>query len=137
MVPGNMEPPPTDATKGATPPIPTPLLLREIVTEAIRYWEPRRLIYNTVLAMVVVAYIIAGWPQSKAVFALNPVFLLFVLAVLANLCYCAAYLPDIFLQFSGFRSFWLRWRWALLAVGILLAAILTHFFALGLIDSAD
>ena len=34
--------------------------VREYVTEAIRYWEPRRVIYNLVLVAVVVAYFVAG-----------------------------------------------------------------------------
>ena len=55
----------------------------------------------------------------------------FVLAVLANLCYCAAYIADVFAQFSGFRLAWIRWRWLLLTVGILFAGIITRFFALG------
>jgi hypothetical protein len=71
-------------------------------------------------------------PESRS--ALTPDLLLFVflLAVLANVCYCAAYLVDIFAQASGLREEWIRFRWILLLVGIAFAGILTHFFAYSL-----
>jgi len=30
--------------------------IRECATDAVRYWEPRRIIYNLVLAAIVLAY---------------------------------------------------------------------------------
>jgi hypothetical protein len=105
--------------------------LREMVTDALRYWEPRRIIYNGALAMVVIAHFLTGLPQSMSNLTFNSVLFLFLLAVLANACYCAAYLADLFAQFSGFRTLWLSWRHLLLALGIAFAAVLTHFFALG------
>src|ERR1700680_504043 len=39
--------------------------VREYATQAIRYWEPRRAIYNLVLGAEVVAYFVAGCPASK------------------------------------------------------------------------
>ena len=103
---------------------------REIVTDAIGYWEPRRLVYNAALVVVVAVYFCAGWPASRDVLTLDGFLGLAVLAVLANVCYCAAYIVDLFAQLSGFRVLWLRWRWSLLALGIGFAAIITRFFAL-------
>src|SRR5438132_1415223 len=97
--------------------------LRDMATDTIRYWDPRRFIYNAALALVVVGYFIASWPESRAAFTFNGILFLFVLAVLANLCYCAAYVADIFAQYSGFRALWLRWRGFLLALGITFAAV--------------
>ncbi len=108
---------------------------REMATDAIRYWEPRRLIYNAALALVVIGYFFASWPASRATFTFDGILFLFVLAVVANLCYCAAYVADIFAQFSGFRVLWLRWRWLLLTLGITFAAVITRFFALGFFTS--
>jgi hypothetical protein len=105
--------------------------LREMVTDSIRYWEPRRLIYNAVLAVIVAAYFFVAWPASRSTVTFNGVLLLFFLSVLANVCYCAAHIADIFAQFSGFRELWLRFRWMLLALGIVFAGIITRFFALG------
>jgi len=102
-----------------------------MVTDAIRYWEPRRLIYNAALALIVIGYFLAGLPESRSTFTLDGVLILFLLAVLANACYCGAYIADIFAQFSGFRTLWLRWRGWLLVLGIAFASVITRFFALG------
>jgi hypothetical protein len=102
-------------------------------TNAIRYWEPRRLLYNAALAAVVLGHYFSTPTPARPKLDVNGLLFLFVLAVLANLCYCAAYVADIFAQYSGFRTFWLQWRWLLLALGIVLAATITHFFSMGLI----
>ncbi len=78
--------------------------LREAVTSAIRYWEPRRFIYNLVLAVVVLACFGLNFPASKSTISVDFVLLLFLLAVLANVAYCAAYLVDIFASASGYRE---------------------------------
>jgi uncharacterized membrane protein YhaH (DUF805 family) len=105
---------------------------REAMSSSIGYWEPRRLIYNGVLAVIVVAWFVAGWPASKESLGTHLALGLFILAVLANVAYCAVYVPDLALQFSTFRDSWLRWRWALLTLGTLFAAALTYLFAQGL-----
>jgi len=58
--------------------------------------------------------------------------LLFVLAVLSNVAYCAAYVVDVIAQISAFRGTWLRVRWILLIIGVLFAGVLAHFFSGGL-----
>src|SRR5436189_2276792 len=73
---------------------------REAISDSIRYWEPRRLLYNAVLLLVVGGWFIAGWPASKDALNVDLVLGLFILAVLANVAYCAVYLPDLALQFS-------------------------------------
>jgi len=105
--------------------------LRDLTTDALRYWELRRLFYNVVLAAVVTGHFIAAWPASKAQLTLDGLLGLFMLAVLANVAYSAVYVADVFIQFSGFRSSRLRWRWVLLIVGFAFAAVLTHFVASG------
>jgi hypothetical protein len=71
-------------------------------------------------------------PFSKTGVQFNSVLLLFLLAVLANVAYCAAYLPDVFAQMSSVRNSWLRYRWVLFVVGLAFAAILTHFWSLAM-----
>ena len=105
---------------------------QESLTSAIRYWEPRRLAYNAALALVVLGAFFAGWPVSKQVLHTEPILVIFILAVLANVAYCAAYLPDLALQHSSFRDSWLRARWALLLLGTLLAAAITYLFVAGM-----
>jgi len=110
---------------------------RDYLGNAIRYWEPRRILYNALLAAIVAVHFVKALPSSKSVVQLNTVLLLFVLAVLANVAYCAAYLPDVFAQMSSLRNSWLRYRWALFTVGLAFAAVLAHFWSLGMFgDSA-
>ncbi|HXV62698.1 MAG TPA: hypothetical protein VEK15_18505 [Vicinamibacteria bacterium] len=99
---------------------------------ALRYWEPRRLLYNGVLGAVVVTHFVLAWPASREQLSFDIVLGIFLLAVLANVAYCAAYLPDLFVRFSGLDAAW-RWgRTILLAVGTSFAAAMTHFFAKGI-----
>jgi hypothetical protein len=110
--------------------------LNDSVTDAIRYWEPRRLVYNGALAVVVVIYFWTGLPGSKQNLNADFVLGLFLLVVIANVAYCAAYLADIFAQLSNFRDVWRRVRWVLFAVGTLFAAIITRFIAMGMFYKA-
>ena len=109
--------------------------LRERITEAIRYWERRRLVYNAVLVLVVFFYFGAGYPQSKQAFNLDQALVIFLLAVVANVAYCAAYVVDVFAQTSGFHEQWRKYRWLLFAIGATFAGAITRFFAIGLFNS--
>jgi len=111
--------------------------LREYFTDAIRFWEPRRLIYNVVLAAIVIAYFAVGYPSSKTLLSIDFALGLFLLAVAANVAYCAAYLADLFVQASGFREVWLRSRWVLFAIGTAVAAIITRFMAMGVFQPSS
>ena len=79
-------PPPTPGIEPGAPPIagatekPT---FGALAADALRYWEPRRLGYNLVLAGVVAAHVAAGWQSSRVLFERDHVFTLFLLAVLA------------------------------------------------------
>lgn len=110
-------------------------VLRESATDAIRYWEPRRLVYNAVLAAIVLIYFRLGYPASKEALSIDMTLLLFELAVLANVAYCAAYVVDIFAQASGYRDQWRKYRWTLFTIGMLFAGVLTRFFALSMFPS--
>jgi hypothetical protein len=105
---------------------------REVVTDAIRYWEPRRLLYNAILTTVVVICFSFNYPGSRTALTLDHAQGIFLLAVLANIAYCAAYLPDIFAQISGFRGQWRKSRWVLFAIGVTFACILARFTALNM-----
>lgn len=109
-------------------------LLRESFSDAIRFWEPRRVIYNAVLAFVVIIYFIVGYPASKAILSLDLALGVFILAVVANVAYCAAYLADVFVQISGFREVWQRFRWVLFVIGTTFAAVITRFVTMGMFN---
>lgn len=105
--------------------------LRELVTDALRYWELRRLFYNALLGIIVFGHFMASWPASRTAVTSDGALGLFLLAVLANVAYSVVYVPDVFIQFSGFRSSRARWRLLLLVVGFAFAAVLTHFISGG------
>jgi hypothetical protein len=110
--------------------------IRESITDSIRYWEPRRIVYNLLLAVIVAIYYVRGLPSSKAALTVDFALILFVLAVVANLAYCAAYFVDIFAQGSGFRESWRSKRWILFAVGMILAMIFARFLSMGFFAQA-
>ena len=86
-------------------------------------------------AVIVVVHFVRGLPSSRTALEFNTLLLLFVLAVLANVAYCAAYVPDVFAQMSSLRDSWLRYRWAVFVVGLAFAAVLAHFWSLGVFSS--
>jgi hypothetical protein len=106
------------------------------MTDAIHYWEPRRLAYNFVLATVVLACFWIAYPASKSILSVDSALVVFLMAVLANVAYCAAYVVDVFTQASGYRDLWRRYRWTLFAIGTAFAGVLTRFFALGMLSSS-
>jgi hypothetical protein len=96
--------------------------------EAIRYWEPRRLLYNFALTAVCVGWVVRTWPHFRPVLTLSSLPPLTVLALLANACYCAAYVVDMPLQRSSLGTVWRRRRWALWLMGTLLATVLASYW---------
>ena len=105
--------------------------LREVATDALHYWERRRLVYNAALVLVVGWCFISGLPQSRTHVGVNLLLVFFVLVVIANVLYCLAYVVDVFVQMSMLREAWVRWRWVLFAVGTTTAAVVTRFFSMG------
>jgi hypothetical protein len=105
---------------------------RESLTDAIRYWEPLRLAYNAVLAIIVLIYFWIGYPASKGSLSVDSILVIFLMAVLANVAYCAVYLVDLFAQASGFREAWRKNRWILFTIGLLFAGVLTRFWAIAM-----
>jgi hypothetical protein len=96
--------------------------------DAIRYWEPRRLFYNLVLTAVVIIWLTASWPHFRPAFNLTALLLLVILGLIANACYCAAYLIDIPLQQSSLGARWKRRRWTLWWIGTLFAVLLANYW---------
>ena len=101
---------------------------RAFLTDAIRFWEPRRLIYNLVLAVVVVVWLVASWPHFRPAFTLHSLLLLSILALLANVCYCAAYLVDIPMQGLSVGGPLRRLRWGLWLIGTLFAIVFENYW---------
>jgi hypothetical protein len=96
--------------------------------DAARFWEPRRLIYNAVLTAVVVYWIVSTWPHFRPALKLVNLLRLGILALLANICYCAAYAVDLPLQRSKPGLGWQRWRRFLWTLGTIFAVLLEWYW---------
>jgi hypothetical protein len=101
---------------------------RESLADAIRFWEPWRLAYNLVLVTVVVVWCGATWPHFRPALTGYSLLIFAVLALLANVCYCAAYFLDIPLQRSSLSLVWRRRRWGLWLAGTLFAIVLANYW---------
>jgi hypothetical protein len=101
---------------------------RGLFAASLRFWEPRRLLYNLALAAVVLLWVVASWPHFRPAFTLLSLLQLTVFALLANVCYCAAYLIDIPMQLSPFSAYWQRRRWTLWIVGTFFAILLANYW---------
>lgn len=114
------------------PPQPGKSGIREILTDALRFWEWCRLFYNLILAAIVLLEFARLLPNSKDALQFNGLLMLFVMAVLANAAYCAAYLVELLVQHSEYREAWRRYRFLVWLLGTVFAAVLTHFFSVGM-----
>ena len=76
-----------------------------------------------------------GYPKWKEILTINQLLLVFLLAVLANVAYCATYVPDVFAQLSGFREPWRKYRWVVLVIGLLFSGVITRFWALAMFSA--
>jgi hypothetical protein len=99
------------------------------VADALRYWEVRRFIYNGVLFLVVLIDFVRGLPASRAELSFDVFLGLFILAVVANIAFCAVYAIDLFIQMSGLEAAKRFGRPAVLIVGTAFAATIAHFVA--------
>ena len=101
---------------------------RKGLIEAARFWEPRRLLYNLLLTGVVVIWVVRTWPHFRPAMTLESLGIMTVLALLANLCYCAAYLAEMLIQNSSASTAWNRQRWAIWVLGTLFAIFFENYW---------
>jgi hypothetical protein len=104
--------------------------LLENLSDGVGFWELKgRLIYNGFLGLVCGFHAVhpgrtlshlLRWDGTGSL----TTFLM--LAIAANVVYCAAYVPDQAFQLTPYRDGWRRWRWLLLAFGTLVGALLTY-----------
>jgi hypothetical protein len=116
--------PPLPPAAGAAQRLP----LRRVLAEASRFWEPRRIVYNLVLAIVTLGWLASTWPHSRAALAPQFALPLAVLVVLANLCYSSAYLVELAVPHVSARQNWPRWRPWLWGFGVGFAALLALYW---------
>ncbi len=107
---------------------PTSGPVRALFADAFRFWELRRLYYNAALLIVVAAWIFVTWPHFRPALTWNSLLIMSVLALFANVLYCAAYLVDIPLQSSPFGKVWRNRRWMLWTLGTIFAILLANYW---------
>lgn len=96
--------------------------------DAARFWEPRRALYNLLLFGVVVIWVANSWPHFRPGMTLQSLGFMTVLALLANACYCAAYLAETLIQNATSSASWNRQRWTIWVLGTLLAILFENYW---------
>jgi len=98
------------------------------VREAARFWERARPLYNGILAVIVLFWLVLTWPHFRPALTLGSFEAFVVLGLLANLCYSAAYLADLFIQLLVPGPSRRRARIALFVMGTLFALLLENYW---------
>jgi hypothetical protein len=102
--------------------------MRHAFSDAVRYWELRRLGYNIALAALVGVWVEATWPHFRPVLTMGSLGKLVVLAALANVCYSAVYVIEIAVRESEVEPRWLQWRWVLWLTGTVFALVVAQYW---------
>ena len=101
--------------------------MQSAFAQAARFWEPLRILYNLVLVGVVFAWVTATWPHFQPALKWSSLLPMSVLALIANVLYCAAYLVDLPLQHASRKLLGLG-RWILWTAGMLFAMVLSSYW---------
>ena len=105
--------------------------IRTHLADAASYWEPMRIIYNGVLAVLVLACwgleIVSSGPAQW----LGAALVLMIFAGIANALYCLAYPIDLAFQVVPFIQRRKEFRWLLFAAGVIVASVLALWVMLG------
>jgi len=96
--------------------------------QAARFWELRRLVYNAILAAIVLLWLFLTWPHFRPALTLGSLEAFSALGLAANLCYSAAYLAEFFMQALVPEAYWRRFRLTLFALGTLLAIVMENYW---------
>lgn len=95
--------------------------------EAAPFWERGRIWYNVALTIVVFVWVAWTWPHFRPALTLDALGKMLVLALLANVCYCAAYLADFLVQAAASTSR-RRIRQVIWIVGMLFALLVENYW---------
>ncbi len=107
--------------------------MKRLISDAIHWWEPKRLVYNGVLTVFVLMRFYQGYPATRRALEFNSLLMLVGLAIAANISYCAAYIPDLFVQLAGHDKALPNVRWVIFGVGLVFSLVLAHFWSTALL----
>jgi hypothetical protein len=100
------------------------------ISNALRFWEPMRLLFNAVL--IAAFFGLGGMAllgEGKAVGVAG----IIVLAAFTNVLYCLAYPVDLILQHSTWAAAWRGWgRRLLFSAGLVIALCLEYLALFGM-----
>lgn len=111
------------------------ITFRSLLIEAVKYWEPRRLLFNAVLLLILLYHVNAQ--NEWGVFGareFNVACLVFALA--ANVLYCLAYPPDMALRYSLLSTRTKKLgTMGIFVLGLIVGSIITDYVADELVRS--
>jgi hypothetical protein len=93
------------------------------LNEGIRFWERGRLAYNGAQLLLTVILFLKRWPESRYLYTPH-LHTYFAYAIIANILYTTAYIPEAFLQTPNLRSSARPIRWIVLITGTAFACYL-------------
>src|SRR3974390_1231301 len=96
--------------------------------EAVRFWERWRPWYNAALFAVVLLWLGLTWPHFRPALTPEALGKMLVLALAANVCYCAAYVVEAGIQAVSSEIARRRFRWAVWILGILFALLIENYW---------
>jgi hypothetical protein len=98
------------------------------IRSAASFWEPRRLVYNAALTATALFWLVKDWTHFLPAMKWSTLGAVTVLALLANLCYCAAYLADLAIQQLLPNSARNRSRWTIWSLGTFFAMFFESYW---------
>jgi len=99
-----------------------------LFSSALRFWERGRMLYNAVLTVIVLLWVTLTWPHFRPAMTLGSLEVMVLLALLANVCYCTAYIVEFFMQALLPEASWRRFRQTLWVLGMLFALLLANYW---------
>ena len=97
-------------------------------SEAVQFWELRRIWYTGALVVVVMLWVVCTWPHFRPALTFVAFGKMLGLGLLANVCYCAAYLTEVFVHAFSSNAARRRLRWAIWILGMLFALLIGNYW---------
>lgn len=107
-------------------------LERDHIRSAVRFWEFARILYNLALLtlVMILLFVNLGAVEWSVIVSWAPG--MFMLAIVANVLFCAAYPLDLIAQATPLNAYITPIRWTLLVLGTLQAIALAVILLFGM-----
>ena len=100
--------------------------LIDIRKKSVKYWETRRIVYNTILALFSFILITLNTMEEDPFTNRNFNIALIGHVIGANVCFTFAYVPEFYFQLSKLKETWCKYRIIILAFGTFISLILAR-----------